>query len=58
MGPFAVTDGDDFARLIDKLVPGLAAVGDDIIVAIEDPVREPVTAHELPYVLHGVQFGH
>ncbi len=32
MGPFASPDGHDFPRLIDELVPGLAAQVDDIVV--------------------------
>ena len=30
-------------------------MGDDVVVSLEDPVREPVVAHELPDVLDGVQ---
>ena len=32
-------------------------MGDDVVVAVEDPVREPVVAHELPDVLDRVQLG-
>jgi hypothetical protein len=32
MSPFALSDGHDFPRLIDELVPGFAAQGDDIVV--------------------------
>ena len=56
MGPLAPADGHDFPRLNDELVPGVAAEGDDIFVGFEDPVGEPVVAHELPDVLHRVQF--
>ena len=41
--------------LIDELVPRLAAVIDDVVVGREDPVREPVIAHELPDVFDRVQ---
>ena len=42
-------------RLISELVPGVAAVTDDIVVGFEDSVREPIIAHELPDILLGVQ---
>lgn len=35
----------------------MAAVVEDVVVALEDAVREPVVAHELPYVLDGIEFG-
>ncbi len=57
MGPFAGSDRDDFPRLFDELVPSIAAVIDDILVGLEDPVREPVVADELPDVLDRVQLG-
>ena len=37
--------------------PGLAAQRDDVFVGFEDPVRQPVVAHELPDILHRVQLG-
>lgn len=57
MGPFASSDGHDVPWLIDELVPGLAAVVDDVVVGGEDAVGEPVVAHELPDVFNWVQFG-
>jgi len=33
--------------LVDELVPGVAAVIDDIVEGFEGPVREPVLSHEL-----------
>ena len=57
MGPLAQPDGHDAPGLIDELVPGEAAVIDDIVVGHEDSVGEPVIAHELPDVLDRVQFG-
>jgi len=53
----AASDGHDVPWLIDKLVPGLAAVVDDVVVGCEDAVGEPVIAHELPDVLDRVQLG-
>jgi len=44
-------------RLIDEIVPGGAAVGDDVVVALEVPVREPVVSHELLDVLDRVELG-
>ena len=57
MGPSAAADCDDVPRLIDELVPGIAAVVDDVVVGCEDAVSEPVVAHELPDVFNPVQFG-
>ncbi len=57
MCPFSVADGHDLPRLIDQLVPGLTAQGDDVVVGFEDPVGEPVFAHELPNVFDRVQLG-
>jgi hypothetical protein len=55
VGPFAEAQGHDAPRLIDKLVPGVTAVIDDIVVGFEDAVREPVVAHELPDVLDRIE---
>ena len=55
--PFSVPDGHDLPRLLDELVPGIATYGDNLIFRLEDAVAEPVVAHELPDVFHGVQFG-
>ena len=57
MGPFSSPYGHDLPRLGDELVPGLAGEIDDIVVGLEDPVGQPVVAHELPDVLGRVQFG-
>ena len=57
MSPVPGSYGDDFPRLIDELVPGIAAVVEDIRVGLEDPVREPVVADELPDVFDWVEFG-
>lgn len=40
---------------MDEPVPGLAAVVDEIVVGVEDAVRQPVVTHELPDVLDRVQ---
>jgi hypothetical protein len=57
MSPCALTDGADAPGLVDELVPGLATVSDDIVVAVEDSVGEPVVAEELPDVLDRVELG-
>ena len=57
MSLFSLSDGHDCPGLIDEPVPGLAAEGEDLLVGLEDPVREPVVAHELPDVLDRVQLG-
>lgn len=43
--------------LVHEFVPGLAAVVEDVIVGDEDPLRQPVVVHELPYVLDRVELG-
>src|ERR1700722_7554958 len=57
MCPLAHSDGHDAPRLIAKAVPGFAAEIDDLIIRLEDAVRQPVVAHELPDILDWVQFG-
>ncbi len=57
MRPLAQSDGHDSPRLIDELVPSLAAVVDEVVVGCEDAVGKPVVAHELPDVLDRVEFG-
>ena len=57
MRPVAQSDRHDGPGLPDKLVPGVAAVIDDVVVAGEDPIRDPVVAHELPDVFLRVQLG-
>ncbi len=56
MRPLPEADGHDDPGLLDELVPGVTAVIDDFLVGAKDPVRQPVLAHELPDVLHRVQF--
>jgi hypothetical protein len=53
--PIEHSDGHDPPRLSDKLVPSIAAVVDDLIIGVEDPVRKPVIAHELPDVFLRIQ---
>ncbi len=55
MSPVAESDGHDCPGLVDELVPGFAGKIDDFVVGFEDPVGEPVFAHELPNVLGRVQ---
>ena len=55
MGPLPSPYGHDFPRLVDELVPGFTGEIDDIVVRLEDPVGQPVVAHELPDVLGRVQ---
>ena len=31
---------------------------DDVVEGFEDPIREPIFAHELPDVFLGIQLGH
>ena len=56
MFPIAKPDGPDGPGLVDELVPGMAAVIDNVIIGLEDPVRQPVFPHELPDILDRVEF--
>jgi hypothetical protein len=53
----AQSDGHDAPRLVDELVPCVAAVVDEIVIGFEDAVGEPVVAHELPDVLDRIELG-
>lgn len=55
MCPLAHSNGRDRVGLGDEFSPSLAGCVDDVVVGIEDTVREPVLAHELPDVLDGIQ---
>ena len=55
--PVAHPDGHDGPGLVGELVPGIAAVIDDIVVAPEDPIGEPVLTQEAPDVLAGFRRG-
>ena len=57
MCPLAHADAHDAPRLIDEVVPGEAAVVDDFVVGLEDAVRQPVVARELPDILDRVELG-
>ena len=57
MGPVPESDGHDPPGLIGEFLPGIRAMIEDVVVGFEDSVREPVLAHELPYILDRVQFG-
>ncbi len=57
MWPFSVPERDDFPGPSDELVAGVAAMLDDIVVAAEDAVGEPVVAHEPPGVLERIELG-
>jgi len=56
MRPIAESDGHDCPWLVDELVPGVAAMVDDIVVGLEDPVRQPVFPQEQPNVLNRIEF--
>lgn len=57
MRPITHSDGHDFPRLIGELVPGIAAVVEDVVVGSEDTIGEPVVSEELPDVLDRIEFG-
>ena len=58
MCPISQADRHDCPWLVDEIVPGKAAVIDDVVVGLEDAVGEPVVADELPDVFDRVQFGY
>ena len=53
MSPLPQPECHDAPWLLGELVPGVAAVVDDVVVGPENAVREPVVTHELPDVLDG-----
>src|SRR5665213_589929 len=57
MRPTAQSDGHDAPGLVDKAVPGEAAMVEDVGVGFEDSVRQPVVAHELPDIFDRIEFG-
>ena len=57
MCPIAESDGHDGPRLGLELVPSIAAVIEQRVSVVEDPVGEPVVAYVLPDVLLRVQLG-
>lgn len=57
MCPIAQTDGHDGPGLCDQLVPGVTAVIDEVVIAGEDSVGEPVLTQELPDVLLCIELG-
>ena len=57
MWPNAQPERHDAPGLGNELVPCVSAVIDDVVLAGEHPVREPVVAHELPNILLQVQLG-
>jgi hypothetical protein len=57
MRPASHSKGHDTLRLIDQLVPGVAAVIDDVRVGGEDAVGQPIIPHELRDVFLRVELG-
>jgi hypothetical protein len=57
MRPIAQSNGHNAPGLVDELVPGVAAVSDDFVVAFEHSVGEPIVAQELSDVFGWIEFG-
>ena len=55
-GPIAAGYGHYFPGLIDKRVPGVAAVVDDVVEGFEDTVGQPVRQHKPPNVFLWIEF--
>lgn len=56
MCPASHSERHDAPRLFNELVPGVAAVVDDVGMGGEDAVRQPVVPHELPDVFLRIEF--
>ena len=56
MCPVGQSGGHDDPRQFDEFVPGITAVFDTVLLELEGPIGQPVVAHELPGVLHRVEF--
>jgi hypothetical protein len=56
MSPIAKSDVHHAPGLVGELVPGVGAMGDDVVIAGEDPVGEPVIADELQDFLLRIEF--
>ena len=54
--PISRGDGHDGPRPVGELIPGIGGQGEDVVVGLEDAVREPVLPHVLPDVLSRVEF--
>lgn len=57
MCPLPQSERHDAPGLVGEAVPGVAAVVEDVVVGLEDAVREPVFAHELPDILDWIELG-
>ena len=51
MSPVAEADAHDLREAVVRVVPGVTAKGDDVLIAPENAIREPVLAQVLPDVL-------
>jgi hypothetical protein len=56
VSPVSEANGHNAPWLGDERVPGVTAVIKDVVVGFEDPVGQPVVAHELPDVFSGIEF--
>ena len=56
MRPLSHSQRHDAPWTVDEGVPGVAAVVENIVVGLEDSVRDPIVAHELPDILLRVEF--
>ena len=56
MCPVGQSGGHDDPRQFDEFVPGITAVFDTVLQGLEGPIGQPVVAHELPGILHRVEF--
>ena len=57
MRPLAHCDKHGARWLADEVILCEAAMVDDVVLGLEDAVRKPVVAHELPDVLKRIELG-
>src|SRR3974390_2657033 len=55
MSPSSHSDGRDGLGLCDEAAPSVAGSVNDVVVGVEDAVRQPVATHVLPNVLNRVE---
>ena len=55
MRPISIADWDDAPGLVDQPVPGLTAMGDDVVLGGEGAVGQPVVMHRLGDSFRDVQ---
>ena len=58
MGPLAQSDGHDAPELLDELVPGVAAVSDDVVVGSNTRLESQLSRRNCQMFSVGLSSGH